>query len=642
MIIEELTINPKLLLLGGSEIDIRDLYWKMRNQLEQEKMKHEKQVNKSRKLQEEIAGFDRRIREQMERLEEKERSLQGLSKHIREQQQTVDRQKAAIEEQLQQIGGQREQITEQQQQIGKQTNKLKKQDSILVSRKEELAAVGQTLHLMRSHIAEKQDTIRTQARILSTQANELSSQKKVLLLTVSLSILLVALGVAVFTAYRIKVQTNKELEKNVAERTEALRLANDQLKNEITERISTEKELIASEKKYRDIAAKVPGVVFQLRVNTTDGTRRFSYISPRAEDLFELSSDPDSPDWSFEKFQRLHSDDAEAFNESIENAIVNCSDWHFEGRILTTTGEIKWFEAWSSPTRTDNTIVFNGVLLDITAYKKSAEQARIQQEQLVRADKLTSLGLLVSGVAHEINNPNNLVMLNADVINTLWRSVKGRVHIPENESDKPLCGSLTYSLVCEKMESLIKGVSSGAQRIKRIVADLKSFSRDNVTELTEEVSLPEVVESAYVLVGSLIRKATTKYHVTCTEALPRVRGNFQKLEQVVINLLTNAAQALTSTNDEIEVMMEFARDRKELVLSVRDTGKGIPEEALSKIMDPFYTTKRDVGGTGLGLSVSYGIIEEHGGTIEIESEMGKGTVFRLYLPVIKTPAPIST
>ena len=175
----------------------------------------------------------------------------------------------------------------------------------------------------------------------------------------------------------------------------------------------------------------------------------------------------------------------------------------------------------------------------------------------------------------------------------------------------------------------------GARRIKRIVEDLKDFARRDDAPRLEPVDLSAVVRAAVRLVDNSIRKATTRFELACADHLPKVRGNPQRIEQVVVNLILNACQALPDPSRAIRVATRHEPQRRAVVLEVQDDGVGIRPEDLSRLTDPFFTTKRDSGGTGLGLSVSAGIVKEHGGLLEFRSAPGAGTTVVLTLPAME-------
>ena len=152
--------------------------------------------------------------------------------------------------------------------------------------------------------------------------------------------------------------------------------------------------------------------------------------------------------------------------------------------------------------------------------------------------------------------------------------------------------------------------------------------------MNEPVDLNSVVAMAVAITGNLIKQSTNNFKVEYAPNIPVTKGNAQQLEQVIINLLTNACQSLTNKTDEIKIKTYSSRESNEVGVVVKDSGSGIKEEDLKFIMDPFFTTKRDRGGTGLGLSVSYNIVKSHGGTLVLTSEPNKGTKAKVALPIV--------
>jgi two-component system, cell cycle sensor histidine kinase and response regulator CckA len=278
-----------------------------------------------------------------------------------------------------------------------------------------------------------------------------------------------------------------------------------------------------------------------------------------------------------------------------------------------------------------------GLLLcgtDVTEQRGAEETARRRHEDLIRTDKLASLGILVSGVAHEINNPNNFIILNADNLRDIWKDTQRVLDRYQKDHGDIILAGLPYEDVRTETEQLISGISEGAKRIKNIVQNLKDFARQESGDMNQSVDVHAVIEAARVILGNLIRKSTNRFVFEPGVNTPRVKGNFQKIEQVVINLITNACQALSDRNQSIYVRTVRTHDPERLAVTIADEGMGISPENLKYIMDPFFTTKRDSGGTGLGLSISYSIIKDHGGDLIIESKQGKGTIVKVLLPIL--------
>jgi PAS domain S-box-containing protein len=269
---------------------------------------------------------------------------------------------------------------------------------------------------------------------------------------------------------------------------------------------------------------------------------------------------------------------------------------------------------------------------DITEKKKIEAQAKMQQEQMMQADKMVSLGTLVAGVAHEINNPISSIMLNIRVFDKFWYAVQPIIDKYYEEQGNLDVGTMAYPVLRERMPQLLNFSHEGVERVKRIVGDLKDFSGQKPSDLREPVNLNLVLEKALGLISSLIRKATTDFQVEYCESLPILHGNSQGLSQVVINLVVNACQALTDPGQAITVRTGYLEESEEIFLEVKDYGQGMKPDIVERIKDPFFTTKRDSNGTGLGLSISDTIIRNHGGWLNFSSEPGKGTTATVLLP----------
>jgi polar amino acid transport system substrate-binding protein len=269
---------------------------------------------------------------------------------------------------------------------------------------------------------------------------------------------------------------------------------------------------------------------------------------------------------------------------------------------------------------------------DITERKKAEEQAKLHQQQLMQASKMAALGVLVSGVAHEINNPNNFIMLNAPIMRDAWQSAFPILEEYYHENGDFLMGGMKYSDMRQHMPKLLAGVADGAERIKQIVANLKTYVRGDAADLSQRVDVNAVIQSSISLISNVIKNATSHFTIRCEDHLPPVRGSFQRLEQVIINLIQNACQALTEKAQRIFISTTLDATGEHVVIKVQDEGAGISAGDLARIREPFFTTKQESGGLGLGLSISTRIVEEHHGAIRFTSQPGAGTTVEITLP----------
>jgi PAS domain S-box-containing protein len=278
-------------------------------------------------------------------------------------------------------------------------------------------------------------------------------------------------------------------------------------------------------------------------------------------------------------------------------------------------------------------IGFRGIARDVTDRKQIEEQAKIHQQQLMQAGKMVALGTLVSSVAHEINNPNSFIMLNTPILSEAWKGAMPILNEYYERNGDFVIGGIKYTEMCDNITMLFSGILDGAKRIKQIVENLKDFVRRDASDMTQSVDINDVLRSAISLLSNVIMKSTNHFSIEYGKNLPVLRGNFQRFEQVIINLVQNACQALPDERKGIFASTSYDEKRRSIVVKVEDQGRGIPSENLSHITEPFYTTKSDSGGLGLGLSISSRIVKEHGGTLTFTSEPGKGTKAEIVLPM---------
>ncbi|GFO62215.1 transporter substrate-binding domain-containing protein [Geomonas paludis] len=254
------------------------------------------------------------------------------------------------------------------------------------------------------------------------------------------------------------------------------------------------------------------------------------------------------------------------------------------------------------------------------------------QQQLVQADKMAALGILVSGVAHEINNPTGIILMNMPTLKKIFRDAERILDRYQEEEGEFTLGGIRYQRVRQEVPLILDEMQDGAQRIKKTVEDLKNFARKDDEARKELLDFNHVVQTAVRLVDVATRKSTNNFSASYADGLPQVFGNEQRLEQVVVNLVMNAGQALPDPTRAIALQTSYDAATGRVMLTVRDEGTGISPEHLKHLTDPFFTTKRESGGTGLGLSISANIIKDHGGEISFDSSLGKGTTVTLALP----------
>lgn len=273
----------------------------------------------------------------------------------------------------------------------------------------------------------------------------------------------------------------------------------------------------------------------------------------------------------------------------------------------------------------------SGNLQGVIEYFQDITEHVRDKEKLMQASKMASLGTLVAGVAHEINNPNNFIMLNAPLLQDAWQDALPILEKYAVEHGDFKLAGLPFSRISGKIPKLYDGITGGSKRIKHIVNDLKDFARQSPINTGNDVDMNQVIVKTLQLTRKLINKYTDDFEVHYSDNLPLVRGDFQKLEQVIINLILNACQALPARNRKVRAGTSYSRDMRAVLVEITDEGEGINPEDLPRIIDPFFSTRKKTGGTGLGLAVTSSIVKDHGGVLEFLSAPGKGTRVRLYL-----------
>jgi PAS domain S-box-containing protein len=307
----------------------------------------------------------------------------------------------------------------------------------------------------------------------------------------------------------------------------------------------------------------------------------------------------------------VHSDDAAMIRDMLERTVAQAGRAiaRFEYRVRHRDGAWRILEA-TGTNQLDNPsvrgIVING--RDITEVKQAEAEIARQREALYQREKLAAMGSLLAGVAHELNNPLSIVV--------------GRAIMLEEGAQDPATLAAAQK------------IHAAAERCARIVKTFLAMARQHPPRYTE-VQVNRIVEASLDMLGYSLRTGGIEVYFRPSEGLPEIAADADQLHQVFINLIVNAQQALADRTGPRRLRIASARDpdRHEVRVEVADNGPGIPEDIRSRIFDPYFTTKPVGSGSGVGLSVSLGIVEAHGGRLTVACPSWGGTVFTVHLPV---------
>jgi signal transduction histidine kinase len=276
--------------------------------------------------------------------------------------------------------------------------------------------------------------------------------------------------------------------------------------------------------------------------------------------------------------------------------------------------------------------------------RSKAELERLQA-QIIHSEKMASVGQLAAGIAHEINNPAGFIYGNMDMLRDHLAHLRKLLAVYDQLVLPPDVAQMVHSVKVEinyerlmgDLSSIVSDCVEGAERIRDIVQNLRLFSRLDEAEV-KQVDLHEGIDSTIRLLSRYYSSSRVTLRRNYGD-LPPISCYAGQLNQVWMNLLVNAAQAV---GDEGEVSISTRLEDAWVVVTISDTGCGIPADQIKRIFDPFFTTKPVGEGTGLGLATSYGIIERHGGTITVKSQVAAGTTFTIKVPIRTCPTEKST
>lgn len=247
------------------------------------------------------------------------------------------------------------------------------------------------------------------------------------------------------------------------------------------------------------------------------------------------------------------------------------------------------------------------------------------RERLLHADKLLSIGVLSSEIMHEIGNPNNFIALNTKILAGFWKDVLPVLDMYYRENGDFSVAGLHFTEARQEVVKLLDGIAEGSERIHKISSNLRSFVAKGRSASDDIFRINDAVMKAIAFSRNFIDSSTENFSVLLSPMDPFIKGDSSQIQQVVINLITNACQALTSNKEMVRITTLLDQNKHTVKIIVEDEGTGIHSRDMPHLMDPFFTTKKEKCNTGLGLSISNDIAIKHGGKILIHSVLNKGT-----------------
>ncbi len=477
--------------------------------------------------------------------------------------------------------------------------------------------------------------------------------------------------------------SNEELRSQLQARTRVLKHTTARLQSAISERAKTSAALHESESRLQSLVTHMPGVLYQFCLHS-DGRYSVPYINHACEEIYELSAET-IQNTPAALYELIDPKDRLGLELSMRASAEKLSAWNSEHRLTTPSGKAKWVQMASKPQPmpTTGSILWSGVIIDITARKQA--EAKLQtsetklrsqtkqlkatltklkhtQVKLVQSEKMSSLGQLVAGIAHEINNPVNFIYGNLahikDYTQDMLKLIRlYQAHYPTpNSAIQTLTSDLDLDYVINDLPKLIDSIHLGTKRIRKIVLSLRNFSRLDESEL-KQIDIHEGLENTLMILSSRLKANASRGEIKIVKAyerIPTVYCYASQLNQVFMSIMVNAVDAIDEASKSnpqsqntsahqivlqtfqkhIDSTADSSASERHIVIQITNSGPPIPSDISSRMFDPFFTTKAVGKGTGMGLAISYQtIVDLHKGTLEYTQTADGCPIFTIEIPV---------
>jgi PAS domain S-box-containing protein len=432
-----------------------------------------------------------------------------------------------------------------------------------------------------------------------------------------------------------------------------------------TDRKLAEETLRQTKAQVQNVLDIAPGMIYEYTIDYATGVQAFTFMSARCVELFEKE-----PEYFIQNNEAMgammFAEDLAQVQASIAHALVSQSPtWHGEFRITTPSGKVKWISAQSQTIENNEKSSRSaGVMLDITDRKAGdAERERLNaelkaklqeisetQSHLIQSEKMSSLGQMVAGVAHELNTPIGFVGSNTQLVQQRFKTIAAQygksleainaIFAGEHEAafgkmqeitTAPIgtLNDLNQTLI--RTDRLFTGMTAGLEQMTSLVRSMRNFSRLDEADM-KRADLNEGLRGCLLMIGHQLKDANVSL-TTDYAAIPLVDCYPAQLNQVFLNLIQNAIHVVEGKENAM-IHVSTSLENGTVLVRVKDNGSGIPKHVQPKIFDPFFTTKPVGKGTGLGLSICFNIVQKHNGRLYFETEEGVGTTFIVEIPAV--------
>ncbi|BAZ15303.1 multi-sensor signal transduction histidine kinase [Calothrix sp. NIES-4071] len=423
----------------------------------------------------------------------------------------------------------------------------------------------------------------------------------------------------------------------------------------------TEDALRLTQAQFQQLAANIPGAMYQFLLST-DGSYKFPFVSPSCYEIYELT--PFEIQQNPQKlFDIVRHQERLNLQISIQRSANKLEPWEWEGRIVTASGKEKWIKGAARPARQPNgDILWDGLVMDITESKRTQEaleqalhKLQHTQKQLIQTEKMSSLGQLVAGIAHEINNPVNFICNNINFASEYASNLLAILNLYQKYYPNPVkeiqqqAEAVELDFLKDDFPKILASMQTGTDRIDEIIQGLRCFSRIEETT-AQNVNIHSIIDTVLLILHHRIKPNGHKPGINIIKqysTLPLIKCYPGQLNQVFMNLIANAIDALEESflvslhkvphlldKLTIQISSYLSNDNSYVGIKISDNGPGIALEKQDQIFNAFFTTKPVGKGTGLGLAISKQIIvEKHNGKLECISQPGQGTEFVIEIPV---------